>query len=97
MADSIPAWQGCSAGWGFSACGLCQKSTKWKKVGNISKKKKLFQPNLKHPSNQIHNVSFPLHLFNLSSPFGLQRCSNRKSCFEIKKIKKGILCSGKKR
>lgn len=29
-----------------------------------------------------------LHLFNPSSPFGLQHSSNRKSCFEIKKPKK---------
>lgn len=44
MADSIPGWQRCSAGWGFSACCLRQKSTKWKKAGKMSKKVVSAQP-----------------------------------------------------
>lgn len=72
---------------GVSPLAVCAKKVpSGKKLARCQKK--LFQLNLKHPSNQTYNVSFPLHLFNLSSPFGLQHCSNRKSCFEIKKIKK---------
>lgn len=96
IANSIPGSQGVPCWMGFlhslSTPKKYQGEKNWQNV-----KKKSVQLNLKHPSNQTHNVFFPfgglfLHLFNPSSPFGSQHCSNRKSCFEIKKQRKKKFC-----